>query len=177
VRILAALLIAAASLIETGCVKAAAAPTLESFLAGLPSALSAAGSAEQVRGVVNAAPPEVSVTDATAPDTGLNLQLHFPATEASWLVTTWQLARPYATATDAHQLSWRVVLYKQDVSDPGNARIAVDPIKSGNWTITPRLEGRPEGALPPEVAGASPAYDLTRYSARVIGIDIAGQGA
>ncbi len=176
-KTLAAILVAAASVIAIGCVKAAAAPTLDSFFAGLPPALASANSADQVRASLNAAPPEVSVTDSTGLDNRLNLQLHLPIREASWLITTWQLERPYALATDPHQLNWRVVLFKQQVPDPDGARIAVDPIKFGNWTISPRLVGRPAGDLPDLVAGASPAYDLAHYPARVVDVDIVGQGS
>jgi hypothetical protein len=174
---LAAVAVAVASLIASGCMKAAAAPTLDSFLADLRPALSAADSASKVRAVLNTASAEVSLTDSTSLDDALNLQLRFPSREASWLVATWQLDRSYAVSTDPHQVSWRLALYQQDVSDPYNARIAIGPIRFGKWSITPRLEGRPEGAPPKMVAGASPAYDLAHYSARVVGIDIAGPGS
>lgn len=92
-------------------------------------------------------------------------------------MTTWRLVRPYAIATDPHQLSWRVVLYQQQVADPNGSRIATAPITFGSWTVTPRLEGRPAGDMPDVVSGAAPAYDLTRYPARVVGLEIAGPGS
>ncbi|KZS68000.1 hypothetical protein LTS72_25905 [Mycobacterium ostraviense] len=114
-------------------------------------------------------------------DTGvggaLNLQLRFPPRNAAWLVTTWRLVRPYAIATDPHQLSWRMVLSQQQVADPNGSRIATVPITFGSWTVTPRLEGRPTGDMPNVVSGAAPAYDLTRYPARVVALEIAGPGS
>ncbi|ORB84717.1 hypothetical protein B1987_13995 [Mycobacterium kansasii] len=170
VKVLAAVLLA--GVVCLGCTTASATPTLDSFLADLPSDLAAAESTDQVRAVVATAPAEVSSTD-----TGGVLQLQFPPREVSWFVTTWRLVRPYAVAADPHQLSWRVVLYQQQVSDPNGSRIATVPIRFGTWTITLRLEGRPAGDMPDVVSGASAAYDLTRYAARVVGLEIAGPGS
>lgn len=171
-----AAVVAAADLVFGGCGTASAAPTLDGFLADLPSELAAAGSADQVRAVVASAPGEVSPSD-TGVDGALNLRLQFPPQDAGWLVTTWRLARPYAIATDPHQLSWRMVLYQQQVADPNGSRIATVPIVFGRWTVTPRLDGRPAGDVPDVVSGAAPAYDLTRYPARVVGLDVAGAGS
>src|SRR5262245_55526602 len=110
------------------CGRAAASPALESFLAGLPSALAGADSVDQVRAVVAAAPAEVTLADSAAFDSTPLLRMQFPAVPASWLATTWQLVRPYAVATDPHQLNWRVAVYQQDVPDPYGTRIAVSPI-------------------------------------------------
>lgn len=175
-KVLAAVVVAAFGLVFGGCPTASAAPTLDAFLADLPSEFAAAESADQVRAVVASAPDEVSSTDTGTGGT-LNLQLQFPPQDAAWLVTTWRLVRPYAIATDPHQLSWRVVLYQQQVADPNGSRIATAPITFGSWTVTPRLEGRPAGDMPDVVSGAAPAYDLTRYPARVVGLEIAGPGS
>lgn len=174
-KALAAVLAVIAGLVGGGGVKAGASAALESFLTDLPAALTAADSADQVRAVVGAAPAEVSLADSASFDSTPMLRMQFPALEASWLATAWRLDRPYAIATDAHQLSWRLGLYQQNVPDPNGERIAVGPITFGKWIISPLLDGRPAGELPAVTAGASPAYDLANYSARVVGIDIVGQ--
>src|SRR4051812_26926447 len=102
------------SLVGGVCGRAAASPALDSFLADLPSALIAADSVDQVRAVVDAAPAEVSLADSASFDSTPLLRMQFPAREASWLAAIWQLVRPYAVATDAHQLSWRLGAYQQD---------------------------------------------------------------
>ncbi len=163
-KAIAAALIVAAGLVCTNCGKASAAPDLDSFLTNLPSTLSSAGSPEQLRAALSTAPPEVSL--------GPDNTLRFPGRDAHWLTTAWHLDRVYAVATDPHQQSWQLARYGQDVADPVAPRIAVTPITFGNWTVRPRLAGRPDGGLPNLVAGASPAYDIADHSAQVVGIDI-----
>ena len=171
-KVVAVLLIAAAGLMPIGCGKAAAAPDLDSFLTGLPATLISAESPVQLRAALNAAPPEVSQTESTTSENRPVLQLRFPSRDAHWLVTAWGLDRVYAVATDPHQNSWQLVRYRQELADPNGARIAVGPITVGNWTVRPQLAGRPGGALPDVVAGASPACAITDHAAQVVGIDI-----
>lgn len=163
-KAIAALLIAATGLLCTGYGKASATTDLDSFLTNLPSTVSAAGSPDQLRAALSTAPPEVSQ--------GPGNTLRFPGRDAQWLMTAWHLDRVYAVATDPHQESWQLARYGQDVADPNGTRIAVVPIVFGNWTVRPRLAGRPAGPLPNVVAGASPAYDVFAYAAQVVGIDI-----
>jgi hypothetical protein len=164
VKAVAALLIAAAGVWYAGCGKATAAPDLDAFLTNLPTTLNAAGSPAELRAALGAAPPEVAQGPGTT--------LRFPGRDAQWLMTAWHLDRVYAVATDPHQESWQLARYGHDVADPNGTRIAVIPIVLGNWTVRPRLAGRPAGPLPNVAAGASPAYDISAYAASVVGIDL-----
>jgi hypothetical protein len=164
VKAIAALLVAAAGLTCAGCGRATAAPDLDAFLTDLPSTLTAAGSPEQLRAALGAAPPEVAQGPGTT--------LHFPPREPHWLMTAWHLDRVYAVATDPHQQSWQLMRYGRDVGDPNGPRIALIPITFGAWTVRPQLAGRPVGPLPSLVAGASPAYDVAGHAAQVTGIDL-----
>lgn len=152
------------SLVCAGCGKATAAPDLDAFLTNLPSTLTSAGSPEQLRAALAAAPAEI------VPGPGTTLR--FPARDAHWLVTAWNLDRVYAVATDPHQQNWQLMRYDQDLPDPNGTRIAVVPIRFGSWNVRPQLAGRPGGALPNTVAGASPAYDIADHAAQVVGIDL-----
>ena len=163
-KAIAALLIAATGLLCVGNAKVWATTDLDSFLTNLPATLSAAESLDQLRAALSTAPPEVSQ--------GPGSTLRFPGQDAQWLLTAWHLDRAYAVAIDPHQETWQLARYGQDVSDPNATRIAVVPIAFGTWTVRPRLAGRPAGPLPNVVAGASPAYDISVYSAQVVGIDL-----
>lgn len=163
-KAVAALLVVAAGLVGVGCGKASAAPDLDTFLTGLPTALISAGSPEQLRAALAAAPPEVSQGPGTT--------LSFPGRDAQWLMTAWHLDRVYAVAADPHQENWQLMSYGQDVPDPNGTRISLVPINFGSWTVRPQLAGRPGGPLPNVVAGASPAYDIATHAAQVVGIDL-----
>lgn len=151
-------------LICAGCGNARATTDLDAFLTGLPSTLRSAGSPEQLRAALAAAPVEVSQ--------GAGFTLRFPGRDAHWLMTAWNLDRVYAVSTDPHQQNWQLMGYGQDLADPNGTRIAVVPITFGSWTVRPQLAGRPGGPLPNTVAGASPAYDMTDHAAQVVGIDL-----
>jgi len=69
------------------------------------------------------------------------------------------------------------MVWDQDVPDPNGKRIHAKTIHSGRWILHPHLVGRPEGALPKVSAGASPAYDLTTYPAKIDSIEIYEPGA
>lgn len=167
-KAVAALLVAVAGVLYVDCGRATAAPDLDAFLTNLPTTLSGAGSPEQLRAALGAAPPEVTQGPGTT--------LRFPGRDAQWLMSAWRLDRVYAVATDPHQESWQLARYGQDVADPNGTRIAVIPIVVGNWTVRPRLAGRPAGPLPNVAAGACPAYDISAYrtgpAASVVGIDL-----
>jgi len=171
---LAVVLVTIASVFGSGGAVARADPAVDSFLAGIPAALAGATSADQVLAALAGAPAEVAVSESAGQGDAFTVHLQFPVRSASWLASAWRLDGAYAVSTDVHQLSWHVVLFTQELPDPGGARIAVGPIAFGRWTVDPRLQGRPDGALPDVVAGASPAYDLARASAGVTSIDIAG---
>ncbi|CAN5690898.1 hypothetical protein BH11MYX1_BH11MYX1_32870 [soil metagenome] len=145
---------------------------VEKFLLDLPAALTAAKTTSDVRAVQKLAPAGIKIFDSESSDKTMSLQLQFPAKDASWFVQSWKLAHPYALAMDVHQQSWIIELFDRAVEDPHNKRVALKATTFGAWTVRLRLEGRPKGVLPKVVAGASPAYDLATYPARVVGIDI-----
>ena len=90
------------------------------------------------------------------------------------LVKAWKLARPYAMSGDVHKRSWELGVFGQDVPDQYNKRISIKQIAFGAWIVRPRLDGRPKGDLPKIVAGASPAYDMTKYKAKIVSLEISG---
>ena len=90
-----------------------------------------------------------------------------PGVDAATLAKAWGWARPYAISGDVHQRGWQLELYESDLKDPYGKRIATAAPSLGAWRATVGLAGRPQGDLPEVVAGASPAYDLTRYRASV----------
>jgi hypothetical protein len=80
--------------------------------------------------------------------------------------------RAYAFSGDVHQETWMIGLWTSDVPDEYGPRIGVKDPQVGAWAVTPSLAARPAGDLPNLVAGASPAYDLTAYTAQVTEIEI-----
>jgi hypothetical protein len=103
----------------------------------------------------------------TVDDSGFVLAFAVPI-EARELAKALGWARPYAVAGDVHQQSWRLQLYVKPLADAHNKRIATTAPRLGAWAAQVELDGRPAGELPELVAGASPAYDLERRSAKVV---------
>lgn len=151
---------------------ATAATLVETYLDGLPAKLAAAKDEAAVVALAKAAPADVKVSQFPSSDGHLRVTLQFPAVAAATLVHDWKLARPYAIAVDVHQQTWEIGLWQQDVPDPYGKRIATKAVAYGAWTVEVRLAGRPEGALPKVSAGASPAYDLNAYAAKVTSVTI-----
>ncbi len=73
-------------------------------------------------------------------------------------------ARPYISSPVVHQTSWNVRLWKEDVSDPYGPRVHLATPAAGVWIVNAQVDHRPSGRLPGVSAGASPAYDLPRYT-------------
>jgi hypothetical protein len=90
-----------------------------------------------------------------------------PPVDARELAQAFQWKRPYAVSGDVHQNSWRLTVWTDDLKDPWNNRIATEFPRVGLRTAYVDLDGRPEGELPKLVSGASPAYDLLRFHAKV----------
>jgi len=80
-------------------------------------------------------------------------------------------ARPYAISGDVHQTQWFIMMFASVLSSGATQRIATETPHIGTWDVRLFLDGRPAGALPAIVAGASPAYDLQHYAATVVMIE------
>lgn len=87
--------------------------------------------------------------------------------DAAVLAREFGWTRPYAISGDVHQRSWEIEIFVTDLTDPYNRRISTAQPRVGPWLVRASLVGRPEGPVPALVSGASPAYDLTRYAAKV----------
>ena len=83
------------------------------------------------------------------------------------------LQRPVGVSGDVHQHRWEVLVAGAPVPDPHAHRILVEPLRLGHWALRPLLAGRPAGALPQRVAGASPAYDVVAGSGSVVRLQVA----
>jgi hypothetical protein len=95
-----------------------------------------------------------------------------PPVDARDLCRAWGIERPVATSGDAHQRGWRVDIAGEELPDPFARRIAVRPFTAGRWTVRLDLAGRPAGALPAVVAGASPAYDVLERGGEIRRLEI-----
>lgn len=92
--------------------------------------------------------------------------------DAKAFIQVFGWARPYAISHDVHQESWHVDVWTKDLKDAYGPRIACRAPLVGVWSIDVQLADRPEGDLPGISCGASPAYDLARYSGNVIGFEV-----
>jgi hypothetical protein len=92
--------------------------------------------------------------------------------DAQALCAAWRISRPVAVSGDVRQRSWRIFIAGEELPDPHSRRIAVTPVTAGRWEVALRLAGRPAGALPDVVAGASPAYDLLDRDAEITRIEV-----
>ena len=108
------------------------------------------------------------VTLATSTST-ITLTLAQPA-DAGHVAGAFHWSHPYAISGDVHQAAWQLQIFVREVADPNNHRIATARPVVGAWSASVTLDGRPKGDLPGIVAGASPAYDLDRYQARIVRI-------
>lgn len=95
-----------------------------------------------------------------------------PPMEARALCAAWCISVPVAVSGDVHQRSWRIRIAGNELPDPYGRRIVVTPVIAGRWEVAPVLAGRPAGALPDVVAGASPAYDLLECNAEITRIEV-----
>ena len=86
--------------------------------------------------------------------------------DALKLTEIWNLALPYAYSTDVHQERWKIGLYDGEIEDEYSHRIALVSPSFGHWKVDIIISDRPKGKLPKTVTGASPAYDLTKYSTK-----------
>ena len=73
---------------------------------------------------------------------------------------------------DVHQRSWYVVVRDEDIPDPYGRRIATHVPSFGAWSLVVHVVERPPGPLPNISGGASPAYPLDRYAAKVLRVAI-----
>jgi hypothetical protein len=80
------------------------------------------------------------------------------------------MAQGCIVSTDVHQTSWS--LFDCAASGDSDDRLLFRAIGAGIWDVVPHVDGRPAGHLPTERAGASPAYAVARYQARVIAIEV-----
>ncbi len=92
--------------------------------------------------------------------------------DARSLCVAWGVERPVAVSGDVRQRNWQIRMAGDELADPYSRRIAVTPIRAGRWEVELRLAGRPAGALPDIVAGASPAYDILERSAEISRIEV-----
>ena len=80
------------------------------------------------------------------------------------------ITRGCIVATDVHQTQWS--LFDCEPDPTADDRFLFRASHAGIWDVQPRVSGRPSGPLPTELAGASPAYDLRRYDARVVALEV-----
>lgn len=139
----------------------------------LPKTLAGAKSAAELRPLLKG----LTVDEQPVSDGTTAFYIKLAPRDAKAFVAAWKLARPYAISGDVHQHTWQVMVWDQDVPDPNGKRIHAKTIHAGRWIVRPHLVGRPEGALPKVSAGASPAYDLATYAAKIDGIEIMEPGA
>jgi hypothetical protein len=98
-----------------------------------------------------------------ADETGLRVTVA-PALDAAAVARALGIAMPCAVSGDVHQRSW----WLQACAPFEGNRLAAKFPRLGGWWLSVELDGRPAGPLPDTVAGASPAYDLTKVPARVV---------
>ena len=149
------------------------------YLDGLPSRLAAAvGPAELVAatappdgvGIVRRLEPDVLWVGADRPPSPFPrvvLSLD-PPVDARALCRAWAIARPVAVSGDVHQRRWGIVVAGEDLPDPYQRRIAAQTFATGRWEVAIDLAGRPSGALPGVVVGASPAHDVLERGGAVV---------
>jgi hypothetical protein len=137
---------------------------LEALFRELPSALPKVDASALERWTrARSRVPGVAKVGPSGSSRGVLIELEPPVAAAS--VATWLgLARPYAVSGDVHQRSFGIRSFTQKLA--GN-RIATEFPSFGAWRLEIDLDGRPEGPLPAEVSGASPAYPLGKYPASV----------
>lgn len=75
----------------------------------------------------------------------------------------------YAISTDVHQKTWSL---QRKTGDQGGKRIGTDTVALGAFALRIGVEARPDGALPGTIAGASPAYPVTRYKVQIARVTI-----
>jgi GNAT superfamily N-acetyltransferase len=156
----------------------------ESFLATLPARLAEAVGANEletatsppdgagIRRSLQPAALRVDTRLVPGPLPRVTLALDQPV-DAHRLCATWDVQRPVAVSPDVHQRTWSILQAGDELPDPHGRRIASDPIRAGRWQIVPVLTGRPPGALPDVVSGASPAYDIGERGGSIASIEIA----
>lgn len=109
------------------------------------------------------APPTIKVS-GTGPWT-----LTLPARDTKAALAAWNWKDVYAVSGDVHQRRFDI---RKSTGAVGPKRIATIDPHVGRWTVSVTLVARPAGALPPLVAGASPAYPLPQYASTFDHIEI-----
>jgi hypothetical protein len=82
--------------------------------------------------------------------------------------------RPYGVAADAQRSIW--VLNTSSGSDDSSRylrQLALATPQLGDWSVTARLSGVPQGGVPQASNGGSPIYDLTQSEGQVVSLAIA----
>jgi len=119
---------------------------------------------------------EESIADPESPEDGrITLRFRRPI-PAARLLAAMGWTRAYAFSGDVHQETWSIALWTADLPEDENSggpSIGIKEPRIGAWTLTPNLAGLPAGDLPKLSAGASAAYDLSKYPAMVAEIEIA----
>ncbi len=92
--------------------------------------------------------------------------------DASHVVELLGWTDAHVLSGDVHQRSWHVEVRTQDLADPYGRRIATERPSYGDWWLEVPTTARPEGDLPGISAGASPAYPLAKYAAKVKSLSI-----
>lgn len=142
-------------------------PSVDADYLGTLSDRLARSSVTDVDALVASVPATVGTARAE-PGGGWTLTLRAPMS-ARELCAKLGWERAYGVSTDVHQQQFHVHLFASTLSPD---RIATRVPTAGPWEIRARLVSRPAGELPPLVAGASPAYDLTSREATIEHISI-----
>jgi hypothetical protein len=159
-----------------------AGPGWQAFLADLPARLAGVIGGDELRDSVTQAIPGLTPRLEThslwigprrlasmLPRVEFDLGL---PVDVRWLSEMWQIEAPVAVSGDVHQRRWRLMISGAELPDPNGRRIASRPVTAGRWEIGAVLAGRPSGALPGVVSGASPAYDLLATGGHVVSVSV-----
>ncbi len=109
------------------------------------------------------APPNIKVS-GSGPWT-----LSLPARDTKAALAAWGWKDAFAVSGDVHQRQFEI---RRSTGSIGPNRIATVEPHAGRWSVSVTLAARPAGALPPLVAGASPAYPLPQYASTFDHIEI-----
>jgi hypothetical protein len=133
------------------------------FLETLIPALAKATTEVDVDAVLAAHPSDIRVEP-----TATSWKLSFAAVDVGALLAAWGWTDMVAVSGDVAQQSFELARSTGAIAAD---RIATVTPTTGVWAIALAMK-RPAGAMPKQVAGASPAYDLAHYTATTERIEI-----